>query len=41
LTEKAAQLLAQEGFEVFLPDNIPTNDAGISYGQIIEAAAQT
>ena len=40
LTEQAASLLAQEGFEVLLPYEIPTNDAGISYGQIIEATAQ-
>jgi len=40
LTEKATRLLAQQGFEVFLPTQIPANDAGISYGQIIEAAAQ-
>ena len=40
LTEQATRLLAQQGFEVFLPTEIPANDAGISYGQIIEAAAQ-
>jgi hydrogenase maturation protein HypF len=41
LTEQAAKWLAQQGFEVFLPTEIPANDAGLSYGQIIEAAAQT
>ncbi len=41
LTEQATRLLAQQGFEVFLPTEIPANDAGISYGQVIEAAAQT
>ena len=40
LTEQAASLLEQQGFEVYLPTEIPANDAGISYGQIIEAAAQ-
>lgn len=39
LTEQAVSLLGQRGFSVFLPEKIPTNDAGISYGQIIEAAA--
>jgi hydrogenase maturation protein HypF len=40
LTEQAAKLLGRQGFEVFLPADIPANDAGLSYGQIIEAAAQ-
>ena len=39
LTEHAVRLLEQRGFEVFLPERIPTNDAGICFGQIIEAAA--
>jgi hydrogenase maturation protein HypF len=41
LTEQATKYLALEGFEVFLPTDIPANDAGLSYGQIIEVAAQT
>lgn len=41
LTEQAYKLLERQGFEVYLPTDIPANDAGISYGQIIEAAAQT
>jgi len=28
-----------EGFEVLIPQRLPVNDAGISYGQLIEAAA--
>ena len=40
LTEQTSQFLSQEGFEVFLPTDIPANDAGISFGQLIEAASQ-
>ena len=40
LTEQAAKLLEFAGFEVWLPTEIPANDEGISYGQIVEAAAQ-
>ena len=36
LTEKAIALLSDDGFEVCLPELIPVNDAGISFGQIIE-----
>jgi len=36
LTETAIQLLEQAGFRVCLPKMIPVNDAGISFGQIIE-----
>ena len=36
LTEKAITLLSDEGFEVSLPELIPVNDAGISFGQIME-----
>ena len=36
LTEKAMALLSDEGFEVCLPELIPVNDAGISFGQIME-----
>ena len=39
LTERAASLLAEADFEVLLPSAVPMNDAGLSYGQIIEAAA--
>jgi hydrogenase maturation factor HypF (carbamoyltransferase family) len=27
------------GFEVLIPERLPVNDAAISYGQLIEAAA--
>lgn len=36
LTEKAMALLADDGFHVRLPELIPVNDAGISFGQIVE-----
>jgi hydrogenase maturation protein HypF len=36
LTEKAITLLSDEGFEVCVPELIPVNDAGISFGQIME-----
>jgi len=39
LTEQAQALLKAEGFEVLIPQRLPVNDAGISYGQLIEAAA--
>ena len=38
LTELAMTLLQQAGFKVFVPERIPSNDAGISFGQIIEVA---
>lgn len=36
LTECANKLLCEEGFKVRIPERIPVNDAGISFGQIIE-----
>ena len=36
LTEKAIALLSDEGFDVYVPELIPVNDAGISFGQIME-----
>ena len=36
LTEKAMALLSADGFEVCLPELIPVNDAGISFGQVME-----
>jgi hydrogenase maturation protein HypF len=36
LTETACKLLGTAGFEISLPAHIPVNDAGISYGQVIE-----
>ena len=37
LTEVAMQGLSAAGFEVHLPRTVPYNDAGLSYGQIIES----
>jgi hydrogenase maturation protein HypF len=39
LTEYVTALLRAEGFNVYLPERIPGNDAGISFGQIIEAGS--
>ena len=36
LTERAMALLSDDGFSVHLPEMIPVNDAGISFGQVIE-----
>ena len=36
LTEHAIKLLSAEGFEVCLSELIPVNDAGISFGQVME-----
>ena len=36
LTEHAMSLLSDNDFEVYLPELIPVNDAGISFGQVIE-----
>lgn len=36
VTDQAIELLTNDGFTVFLPAMLPINDAGISYGQIIE-----
>jgi hydrogenase maturation protein HypF len=39
LTEHAHALLTAGGFEVLIPERLPVNDAAISYGQLVEAAA--
>ena len=36
LTGQALALLEDDGFEVYLPERVPVNDAGISFGQVIE-----
>ncbi|MCW8925947.1 MAG: hypothetical protein OQJ84_06800, partial [Xanthomonadales bacterium] len=38
LTDKASALLRARGFRVTLPRQVPVNDGGISFGQIIEFA---
>jgi hydrogenase maturation protein HypF len=40
LTEQAHALLTSAGFEVLIPARLPVNDASISYGQLIESAAE-
>nr|VFK61824.1 MAG: HypF finger [Candidatus Kentron sp. TC] len=37
LTERAAELLIENGFRVILPEKIPSNDGGLSFGQVIES----
>jgi hydrogenase maturation protein HypF len=39
LTEQVHALLTAASFEVLIPERLPVNDAAISYGQLIEAAA--
>lgn len=37
LTEQAVAGLAKQGFEVYLPTQLPAGDGGISFGQLLEA----
>jgi hydrogenase maturation protein HypF len=39
LTERVLSVLRAVGFDVLIPERLPTNDAAISYGQLVEAAA--
>jgi len=39
LSEMALSALADAGFRAYLPVAVPCNDAGLSFGQLIEAAA--
>jgi hydrogenase maturation protein HypF len=39
LTERAVALLEAEQFRVHLPERVPGNDGGISFGQVMEANA--
>jgi hydrogenase maturation protein HypF len=41
LTETAVAYLRGEGFDVRLAERVPCNDAGLCFGQIIEAAGKT
>ena len=38
LVEQAIVLLENDGFQVHLPESIPVNDAGLSFGQVLEYA---
>jgi len=40
LTELATGLLEADDFTVHFPETIPINDAGLSYGQVIEYGAK-
>ena len=40
LTDQACLLLENDGFLVHLSETLPVNDAGLSYGQVIEFALQ-
>jgi hydrogenase maturation protein HypF len=39
LTERTQSALVAAGFDVLIPERLPTNDAAISYGQLVEVAA--
>jgi hydrogenase maturation protein HypF len=41
LCERVAALAGAEGFAVFMPERIPCNDAGLSFGQIIETGVSS
>lgn len=41
LTDYVTALLRAEGFNVYMPKHIPGNDAGIGFGQIIEAGSRS
>jgi hydrogenase maturation protein HypF len=38
LSEKVMRLLRENNFQVFMPERIPVNDAGISFGQMMDFA---
>ena len=40
LVERTAELLADAGLRVLIPERLPPNDGGISYGQVAVAAAR-
>lgn len=40
LAEQAVSLLNRQGFDVFLPLCLPSNDAALAYGQLVEAGAR-
>jgi hydrogenase maturation protein HypF len=40
LTELAHELLTRESFRVLLAEQVPCNDGGLSYGQVVELAGR-
>ncbi|MEH7500499.1 carbamoyltransferase HypF [Neobacillus drentensis] len=40
LRKRIRKELSQRNFNVFVPENVPCNDGGLSYGQIVVAAAK-
>ena len=36
LTERAIDLLQHQGFRCYLPEQVPVNDAGLCYGQVVQ-----
>jgi hydrogenase maturation protein HypF len=40
LADRAATLLRELGFDVYLPLRVPCNDGGLCFGQVIEAACR-
>jgi len=40
LTSQTVKLLADNGFDVFVPEQLPCNDAALSFGQVAETAAR-
>lgn len=40
LAETAGRLLAADGFRVLMAELVPANDAGLSFGQLVEAASR-
>ncbi len=40
LTSQAIELLTDNGFDVFVPEQLPCNDAALSFGQVAETAAR-
>lgn len=41
LCERVARLAEDDGFAVFVPQRVPCNDAGLSFGQLVEAGARS
>jgi hydrogenase maturation protein HypF len=39
LCERVARLAREDGFDVYIPERIPCNDAGLSFGQLVETGA--